>query len=131
MFECVTKAIVMEKEPLGDFDGVLTVYTEQFGKVSIKARSIRKITSKLSAHTEPGLLSTLRLVGKNPFQKTKMSFWLADAVEEKRLFTDFSFLDLVNNLTTEFHADRDLWEFLKQGETDKKTLMAIVGFSVV
>lgn len=129
MFECSTKALILEKEPAGDYDGLLTLYTEDFGKVSVKAKSIRKITSKLSAHTEPGMLSSFRLIGKNPFQKVKGSFWLADGLGGKKLFSDFVFLDLIESMTTEFHADHDLWRFLLRGEPDRKMLFAILGFS--
>jgi hypothetical protein len=128
MFECSTKALILEKEPVGEYDGLLTLYTEDFGKVSVKAKSIRKITSKLSAHTEPGMLSSFRLIGKNPFQKVKGSFWLADGLGGRRVFSDFAFLDLVGSMTTEFHADRDLWKFLMRGRSDRKALFAILGF---
>ncbi|HEY4523730.1 MAG TPA: recombination protein O N-terminal domain-containing protein [Candidatus Paceibacterota bacterium] len=128
MFECVTKALILDKEPVGDYDGLLTLYTEDFGKVSVKAKSIRKITSKLSAHTEPGTLSQLRLVGKNPFQKVKGSFWLVDGLMEKKLFSDFLFLEVIKTLTVEFHADRDLWRFLLEGKSDQAALFTILGF---
>ena len=106
----------------------MTLYTEDFGKVSVKAKSIRKITSKLSAHTEPGTLSQLRLVGKNPFQKVKGSFWLVDGLMEKKLFSDFLFLEVIKTLTVEFHADRDLWRFLLEGKSDQAALFTILGF---
>ncbi|MDP3956419.1 MAG: recombination protein O N-terminal domain-containing protein [bacterium] len=128
MFECVTKALVLEKIPMGDSDGLLTLYTERLGKVSVKAKSIRKVTSKLSAHTEPGMLSLVRLVGKNPFQKTLGSFWLSDSLGERKLFSDFIFLDSVASLTTEFHSDAELWQFLLRGTPDPKALFALLGF---
>lgn len=128
MFECVTRAVILDKEPIGDYDGLLTLYTENFGKVSVKAKSIRKITSKLSAHTEPGTLLHLRLVGKNPFLKVKGSFWLVDGLKKKNLFTDFMFLEIVKNLTVEFHADRDLWRFLLEGKADRTALFTLLGF---
>ena len=128
MFECVTKALVLEKIPMGDKDGLLTLYTERLGKVSVKARSLRKVTSKLSAHTEPGMLSLVRLVGKNPFQKTMGSFWLSDSLGERKLFSDFIFLDSVASLTAEFQADRELWQFLLLGQPDSGALFALLGF---
>lgn len=127
MFECVTKALVLEKIPMGETDGLLTLYTERLGKVSVKARSLRKITSKLSAHTEPGYLALVRLVGKNPFQKAIGSFWLSDALCEKRLFSDVIFLDSVASLTTEFQTDRELWQFLLEGRTDRNALLSVLG----
>lgn len=127
MFEYATRAIVLEKTPINDFDGLITLYTEELGRVSAKAKSLRKITSKLSAHLEPGTLGAVRLVGRNPFY-LKSGFWVVDSLAEKKLFSDYIFLGLVKELTVDFQADVDLWNFLLQGEPRRDELVRLSGF---
>jgi DNA repair protein RecO (recombination protein O) len=47
-----TNAIVIGRQELGEADCALDVLTEKFGRLLIVARSVRKITSKLNAHTQ-------------------------------------------------------------------------------
>lgn len=54
-----TEGIIIRRRNLGDFDRLLTVYTRDFGKILIKAKSIRKNHSKLRGHLELFLRSHL------------------------------------------------------------------------
>ena len=54
MQEYVTDAIVLTKRASGEFDGRYSLFTKKFGKMTGRAKSSRKITSKLSGHLEPG-----------------------------------------------------------------------------
>jgi DNA repair protein RecO (recombination protein O) len=56
-----TKAIVIRKEDLRDFDRLLTLYTSDFGKIKVIARGVRKPKAKLAAVTELFVVSELRL----------------------------------------------------------------------
>ena len=129
MFEITTKGIILDKEPARDYDGVLTIYTEKLGKVIARAKSLRKITSKLAAHTEIGMLSEVRLVSRNSFM-TQSGLRLADSLLSRQLFSDFYFLELVKELTLEFHEGRDLWQFLISGNPDRNELLRLSGFGV-
>src|SRR3989344_3413173 len=62
MREYVAIAVVLDREPIGEYDSRVHFMTEQHGKMIGRATSARKITSKLSAHLEPGTLTRLRLV---------------------------------------------------------------------
>ena len=61
MQECVTEALVLLKEPFSEYDARITLYTRLNGKLWAKAKSVRKITSKLNAHLEPGMVTLIRL----------------------------------------------------------------------
>lgn len=50
-----TEGIVIKKQAQGEFDNLLTVYTKDFGKLMLKAKSVRKPRAKLSGHLEPFL----------------------------------------------------------------------------
>lgn len=73
-----TKGFVFKKNDRSEADKVFSVFTEDFGKLEIRARAIRKITSKLRAGIDRFCLSEVEFIqGKN--YKT-----LTDAVVIKR-----------------------------------------------
>lgn len=48
-----TNGIVLARRNIGEADRLLTVFTDELGKVKIIARGSRKIKSKLASHIEP------------------------------------------------------------------------------
>jgi len=56
-----TEGIIIKRRNLGDYDRLLTVYTKDFGKILIKAKSVRKNHSKLRGHLELFLRSHLMI----------------------------------------------------------------------
>ncbi len=67
MAECITDAIVIDKEESGEYDARVFLYTEAMGSVVARATSIRKITSKLATHLEPPNIVKVRLIERNSF----------------------------------------------------------------
>ena len=47
-----TQGIIIKKSNLGEVDKLLTVYTENLGKILVKAKSVRKNQAKLKGHLE-------------------------------------------------------------------------------
>lgn len=47
-----TEAIVIKRRNIGEADKILTVFTRDHGKMSIKAKGIRRVPSRRSAHVE-------------------------------------------------------------------------------
>ena len=68
MVEYFTEALVLDKEDSGDLDARIILYTEDLGKITAKAKSVKRITSKLNGHLEPLNFIQVRLVEKNGFQ---------------------------------------------------------------
>ena len=128
MLDIVTDAIILKKESLGDYNATYTFFTETQGKVTARATSIRKITSKLAAHLEPGLLSKIRLVARNGVFGTRSHFQVVDSLLEKRLYTDHPFLEMVSGIALSLHVDPILWDFLVTGDTNRKKLLTLCGF---
>jgi DNA repair protein RecO (recombination protein O) len=54
-----TEAIVIKRRDVGEADRLITVFTRDHGKLSIKAKGIRRVPSRRSAHVE--LLNTAML----------------------------------------------------------------------
>ncbi len=73
-----TKGFVFKKEDRSEADKIFSIFTEDFGKLEIRARAIRKITSKLRGGIDRVCLSEVEFIqGKN--HKT-----LTDAVVVER-----------------------------------------------
>ena len=68
MTEYFTEAFVIDKKANGESDGLVVLYTKDLGRVTAKAKSIKKITSKLNSHLEPLNFVECRLIEKNGFQ---------------------------------------------------------------
>lgn len=57
---------MLKKLDIGEADALYAIYTEDMGKITARARGIRKNEAKLRGHLEPLSLSAVRLVcGKN------------------------------------------------------------------
>ena len=48
-----TEAIILRQRRFGEADRFLTVYTPAHGKMDVKARGVRKTTSRMSGHLQP------------------------------------------------------------------------------
>lgn len=106
MQEYVSDAVVLAKENRGDLDHTISIFTKHYGKFRVKAKSSKKITSKLSSHLEPGNRIRVRIVEKGGLQ-------VVDALKTERIKA--SFLDL-------YHLDK----ILSEGEPDFKIWTALM-----
>jgi len=110
MIEYFTKALVLDQENSGEFDKLIFLYTEDLGKVVAKARSIRKITSKLASQLEPLNFVRSRLVEKNGFQ-------VVDALAFNKVKVSQPALELVRfikEMTFELQPDRKFWLLIRR-----------------
>ncbi len=103
MQEYTARAVILRKEPARELDLRVTMFTDQFGKITAKATSGRKITSKLSAHLEPGTLSFIRLAEKGGLQ-------LTDALKQAKLPLTPQDLHALDLLLPSEEEDPNLWE---------------------
>ena len=143
MLEITTETIILGEEDLGEYDGRVHLYTREFGKISAKAASLRKITSKLSAYLEPLNYSNIRLVyGRESFQSK--DFQIVDALNAD----DFRYQDLppekikeildifkfINSAVPEGVFDHELWDFLmavRLGQTIPiQEVLKLLGFDL-
>ncbi|MCD6283838.1 DNA repair protein RecO [bacterium] len=61
-----TPAVIIRRVDLKNADRLIIAYTKEFGKVSLKAKSVKKETSKLKGHLELFILTYLMFAeGKN------------------------------------------------------------------
>src|SRR5476649_2177365 len=48
-----TIGFILKRRSIGEADRIITVFTKEEGKITIKAKGVRKITSKRASHIEP------------------------------------------------------------------------------
>lgn len=64
--EIKTPAVVIRRSKLKDADRVITLFTQEMGKISAVAKGVRNSKSKLAGHLEPLTLTNITLTrGKN------------------------------------------------------------------
>ncbi|PIT93668.1 DNA repair protein RecO [Candidatus Falkowbacteria bacterium CG10_big_fil_rev_8_21_14_0_10_43_11] len=71
------QAIILAREPYGENDSRVFVYTRDFGKLDLVARGTQKLSSKLAAHIEPLNLGEIMVV------RGKQYDYLGSVVSEK------------------------------------------------
>lgn len=132
MIEHYTKSLVLHREPKGEVDEVFTLYTRDLGKIHAKAKSIRRITSKLSGHLTPGSFNKIRIIENNG-----SGFQVIDALSDGTFKHDelHKFLDFLDKMTPEREPDDELWCYIESiidlGELrgmEYRRLLEIMGF---
>jgi recombinational DNA repair protein (RecF pathway) len=121
MQEYVTDAIVLKKDPLGDLDGRYTLFTKRFGRIMAKAKSSRKITSKLAPHLEPGIVAKVRFIETKGTQ-------LIDALKSGRLALPLGDLHFLSQLLPDAEPEPALWELLTSENFTWAAALAILGW---
>lgn len=117
MIEYYTDALVLDKESRGELDGLAILYTKDLGKVVARAKSLKKITSKLAGHLEPLNFVKVRLVEKNGFQAVDALTVKVNKGIRKDAAKLAKFLriaDFIKEMTFECQTDHQLWRFIKK-----------------
>ncbi len=121
MQEYVSDAVVCDVETNGDLDTRVTFFTKHFGKFAAKAKSARKITSKLAPHLQPGNLIRARFVEKGGLQ-------VVDALKRKRLDVPPHTLAALQALFGEWQPEHELWELVTQKPFSWSAALRILGW---
>lgn len=113
-----TKGIFLKKEDRGEADQVFTLFTEEFGKVRVLARGIRKITSKLRAGADVFYFSEIEFIQGKQY-KTLTDAVLIDKFEglrqsPGRLEAAYKVADVLDCLTAGGQGDVRIWNLLHQ-----------------
>ncbi len=131
MREYITEAVVLDREDIGEADARIFLYTKEFGKIAARAKSIRKITSKLASHLQPLTLITARLVEKNSFQivdALALRDFKTMAPTPLALVEMIDVLRLVREVTASEHPDARLWDLLSAGNLLGRAILKVLGF---
>ena len=121
MQEYYTEAIVLDREPSGELDFRISLFTKKFGKLFAKAKSARKIVSKLSGHLMPGNMADIRLVERNGFQ-------VVDALKKGVAAATFSDLISLNKILADGEPESALWNKVSFGGFSWPEALKILGW---
>ncbi|MBI4087588.1 MAG: recombination protein O N-terminal domain-containing protein [Candidatus Liptonbacteria bacterium] len=120
MREYFTEAVVLDREPSGELDFRVSLFTKKFGKLMAKAKSARKITSKLSGHLLPGNIADVRLIEKNGLQ-------VVDAIKKSSTSSGAD-LFLLNKILADAEPDPALWQKVISGNLRWGEVIKILGW---
>ncbi|MCX7615789.1 MAG: DNA repair protein RecO [Patescibacteria group bacterium] len=141
MREFFSRALVLERKDLGEVDALVFLFTENYGKIVARAKSLRKIQSKLSSHLQPLNFIKVRLVKLAGYND---GFALVDclsddkfsSLETKKRYDLLPILSLINQTVEELEVDRKLWFFLEEIFSHyfdikeiNRTFLKIMGFN--
>ncbi|MFH0739838.1 MAG: DNA repair protein RecO [bacterium] len=111
-----TKGIVLSKRDSGEADQIFILYTQDFGKIEVVGRAIRKITSKLRAGIDVFYFIELEFIqGKK--QKTLTDAIITDKFSETRknpgaLSLIIKISEIMCRLTIKEQSDENVWNLL-------------------
>jgi DNA repair protein RecO (recombination protein O) len=113
-----TKGIIFKKEDRGEADQLFTFYTEDFGKLEILGRAIRKISSKLRSGAELFYLSEIEFIQG----KTHKTLTDAISIEKfrnlreslKRLSIAYKISEVLDKLVKFQEPDEKIWQLLNE-----------------
>lgn len=106
-----SQAIVLNRSAYRESDSLVTVYTKDFGKLSLVARGTKKIQSKLAGHLEPLSLVDVLIIKGRGFD------YIGSALMKD------AYLNIKDNLNKIYYAGRAINCFsrlIKEGEPDER-----------
>jgi len=111
-----TRGFILKKEDFGEADQIFTLYTEDFGKIKVLGRAIRKIKSKLRAGIELFSLSEIEFIQGKTY-KTLTDAMIIDKFKNVRndlekLKIVYQITEVVDELVGGQEKDKQVWELL-------------------
>ncbi|MCK5490452.1 MAG: DNA repair protein RecO [Candidatus Pacebacteria bacterium] len=113
-----TQGIIIKRSHFGEANLLLDVYTKEYGKIQVVARSARKAKGKLKGHLEIFLMTDIILAhGKNidtVINSTVEENFLNFRKNLKISLGAYYALELINKMTIQHHKDERVFEVLKK-----------------
>jgi len=132
-----TQGIVIKRINFSEADKILTIFTNNYGKISCLAKGIRKLTSRKAASLELFTLSTLFLFkGKSLdiVTETKIiSSFPAFRKDLKKVALAYKFCELIDRLTADSQSNFLLFNLLEHSLLELcaiKVDMAVLAFNL-
>lgn len=111
-----TRAVILKKQNTGEYDQLVTCYTEEFGKLTAVAKSVLKPNSIQAMHLDVFNLVDFELINGRatpiiagaqaentyPNMKSNLSF----------LATAYFFTEVIDRIAFDYQQDEKLWNFL-------------------
>lgn len=105
-------------------DARFFIFTKKFGKLAARAKSARKITSKLAGHLEPGSIVSARFVEKS-------GPMIVDALKLGQAALAVADLYFFNKLLHEGEPDERLWHILLSRDFNWIAALRLLGWDAL
>ena len=109
-------AIVLGIMQYRDFDRIYTVYTREFGKLTLLARGANKIKSKLAGHIEIGVHSSIMFASGKGFdilaQARSLDSFACARMDAQKLTALCALVEIVDKLTETRNEDEAVFQLL-------------------
>jgi hypothetical protein len=110
-----TEGLILKRRDFGEADRVLTVLTDRYGKISVIARGVRKITSRRAGNIE-----VLNRVKLHLFKAKSYTLSEAESLDTFRVLkenltlstTAFHIIEIVDRLTPEEQKNPQLYDLV-------------------
>jgi DNA repair protein RecO (recombination protein O) len=113
-----TQGFFLKKRARGEADQVFTVFTKDFGKLELTAKSIRKINSKLKPGAEIFYLSAIEFINgrANKILTDAIAIEKSQGIRQDcdKLFLAEKICQGVDDLTLREEKDVKIWELLEE-----------------
>ena len=129
-----TQGIIIKRRDISEADRIITAYTEDLGKIQIKAKGVRKITSRRSSHIELLNFSELNLYKGNALTLTEVQMIdTFEAIKNDLTKTGFAYhlCELIDGLCPEGQEQKQIFSLFKRtleklGEAHSDDILFIV-----
>lgn len=113
-----TNAFVLKKRSLLHKDSLVTLFTEEFGKITVIAKGMRLVTSRRLVHCQTGNFINVTLGKKNSVfylqESSLISAFLTIKEHEKKTQSLYFILYVLDKLLPEREENRDVFALLKK-----------------
>lgn len=108
--------IILKRKSIGEADRILTIFSRQFGKMQIKAKGVRKISSKRASHIEP-LNTTVMTIYKGQGVPVLLEVQAGEQFSSlkedlKKLAFAYHICELIDGLCPENQENEKVFELL-------------------
>ncbi|MFA5769892.1 MAG: DNA repair protein RecO [Patescibacteria group bacterium] len=112
-----TEAVVLRKKDLLNRDVLISLFTEDLGRLTIFAKGVKKITSRRSPHLQTGNLINVLVSHKNDhyyLQESQLISGFSELKkEEKKVSQLYSFLFVLDRLLPEQQKETKIYNLTK------------------
>ncbi|MFH0890536.1 MAG: recombination protein O N-terminal domain-containing protein [Candidatus Liptonbacteria bacterium] len=122
MHEYLGRAIVLDLMPRGKSDARVVLFMEKIGKLTARAQSLRKITSKLAAHLQPGNIARVRVIEKGKLVQ------VVDALKTGKAGMDVEKLRQLSGLLAENQPEIKLWQEAAEDGISWRNILKLLGW---
>lgn len=110
-----TEGIILKRSNFGEADRILTILTDRYGKISVTARGVRKITSRRAGNVE--ILNRVKLhlfKGKGYTLTEAESLDTFQRLKENLILTTTAFhlIELIDRMVLEGQSDTRIYDLL-------------------